>query len=159
MALFGRGAKVLMVALFVSVCVLLHLVFRVTTLMSEADDARLLAGAAMWERDRMKLQTRNHEREVLKVIDSEVPRREPEDNEYDTLRTTRTATVAPSGHEETQIMSEKFKYHFKVRPECDSHCLKRALWRAFHPYKGCFGRCMLTVGAYVAANVSSFYMY
>ena len=127
MASFGRGAKVLMVALFVSVCVLLHLELRVTTLMSEADDARFLAEAAMRERDRMKLQTRNHEREVLKVIDSEVPRREPEDKEYDTLRTTRTATVAPSGHEETQIMSEKFKYHFKVRPECDSHCLKRAL--------------------------------
>ena len=96
MAASSRGVKVLIVALIISICVLLHLELRVTSLMSEADDARLLADDAVRERDRMKLHVKELEREASKVIEGESP-----------------------GHEEAQAMGKKFEYHFKV----DSLCL------------------------------------
>ena len=88
MAASSRGVKVLIVALIISICVLLHLELRVTSLMSEADDA-------VRERDRMKLHVKELEREASKVIEGESP-----------------------GHEEAQAMGKKFEYHFKVDSLC-----------------------------------------
>ena len=116
MAAFGRGAKLLMLALFISVCVLLHLEHRVSTLMSEADEARVLAEKAMKERDRAKLRTRGYGREVPKEPESFVSRVEQEKKEPGHLATRRIATVEPSGEGDTEIMKERFKYQFKVRP-------------------------------------------
>ena len=122
MAASSRGVKVLIVALIISICVLLHLELRVTSLMSEADDARLLADDAVRERDRMKLHVKELERGASKVIEREVPRavqkKEPV-TLATTLSTPRTAAVESPGHEEAQAMGKKFEYHFKV----DSLCL------------------------------------
>lgn len=123
MAAFSRGVKVLVIALFISVCILLHLELRVTTLMSEADDARLLAEDAVRERDRMRLHARDREQEVSKVVKSEVPKAERE-KEPETLPTTpitQAAAVESPRHEKIEIMNKKFKYHFKVRQESDRY--------------------------------------
>ena len=119
MAAFGRGAKLLMLALFISVCILLHLESRVSTLMLEADEARLLAENAIRERDRVKSRIRNRDTEVPKEV--EFPRVAQEKKEPDPLPRRRIAAVAPTGEDDTQIMNERFKYQFKVCPYCDRH--------------------------------------
>ena len=114
MAASSRGVKVLIVALIISICVLLHLELRVTSLMSEADDA-------VRERDRMKLHVKELERGASKVIEREVPRA-VQKKEPVTLATThstpRSAAVESPGHEEAQAMGKKFEYHFKVGCLC-----------------------------------------
>ena len=120
MAASSRGVKVLIVALIISICVLLHLELRVTSLMSEADDARLLADDAVRERDRMKLHVKELERGASKVIEREVPQavQKKEPVTLATTSTPRSAAVESPGHEEAQAMGKKFEYHFKVGCLC-----------------------------------------
>ena len=133
-----RRVKVLIVALNISVCVLLYFWLRITSLMSEADGAMLLADDAVRERDRMKLNVNELNEGTSKVIESTVAIGSPEHKEAQamgkkftyhvpqavqkkepvtlatTLSTPRSAAVESPGHEEAQAMAKKFEYHFKV---------------------------------------------
>ena len=141
MAACHRRVKVLIVALNISVCVLLYFWLRVTSLMSEADGAMLLADDSVRERDRMKLNVSELKEEASKVIESTAAIGSPEYKEaramgkkftyhvpqavqkkepvtLATTSTPRSAVVESPGHEEAQAMAKKFEYHFKVGSLC-----------------------------------------
>ena len=141
MAACRRRVKVLIVALIISVCVLLYLWLRVTSLMSEADGAMLLADDAVRERDRMKLNVSELKEGASKVIERTAAIGSPEHKEAQamgkkftyhvpqavqkepvtlatTITTLRSAAMESPGHEEAQAMAKKFEYHFKVGSLC-----------------------------------------